>query len=832
MKKIALIFTICFLFLMMMIPSFSYNNPIPFYDENNKQLPMGDPFVMKYNGTYYCYARGICFKSEDLVNWTLIGDVFVGEHSENLYAPEVFYWNGAFYTVSASNGQDNYLFKSDSPEGPFTAIKGPISGDIDSSFFRDDDGRIYLVNAEWQGILMAEMETPESTPTNQKKLPQSMSKMWTEGPSIFKRNGKYYMTFTGNHVLDAAYRVEYAMSDSVKSGWVEPEQNILLLSTGGETSALGHNSVVIGPDLDTYYIIYHNRFRNTNPIDRGFNMQRVLWNGTKMVVALNTDEAEDPKLPDYQYRPDDGLEIISGRLLSDASTENVYTAEFNIVPAEAEILFAYNDESNYAKLSFTDKSIVLETVVENISDKTEAELAKNTDISKLQCIRIQQTENELNIYLEGGLLIKTEPFYAGKIGYSADNGTVGYMAFSDLALGNKDHLAEKYSKATYDAVFANNIGELSTVASKELGNAVKLSTGEHIYFDLTSSKEMNSTLTLRGCSTEGANYNIYLDGKLVREGLSFPSGDEYTTAIIRSVLLGEGVVRLEIEVMSGELELYEIATTAEEAVEPAFYNMMSSPNVMIRHEGSNDIKSGKYVLSSEESPKGDCFGKTVIGDYGWGDYCIEVSFAMDTDDEGAEAGIFVRSPNVSNGQSSSFRFRNKWYQQCYYIGASKGKICLYKQNYNETLLESYETDCDFTKQHDLKVLAFDSNIIVYLDGEKIISYTDNDHPFTNGKAGFKVLDCQAKYDDLNIRPLTEAEFLELTDIPLIAESESSDTQPEAEESSVDTTACETVEEDGSDDSSSKIAIVIAVIAAVVIGIVLIIILTKNKKLGR
>ena len=30
----------------------AYENPLPFYDGNGNQAPMGDPFVMKYNGTY------------------------------------------------------------------------------------------------------------------------------------------------------------------------------------------------------------------------------------------------------------------------------------------------------------------------------------------------------------------------------------------------------------------------------------------------------------------------------------------------------------------------------------------------------------------------------------------------------------------------------------------------------------------------------------------------------------------------------------------------------------------------------------------------------------
>ncbi|MBQ8140547.1 MAG: family 43 glycosylhydrolase [Clostridia bacterium] len=757
MKKIAFLLSFVIFFSCFAISFSAYNNPIDFYNGNHTKMPMGDPFVMKYNGVYYCYTSGgNCYRSTNMVDWTYVGAVFVGEHTEYLYAPEVFHWNGAFYSISCPNGTTNYIFKSDKPEGPFTAISGELGGGIDGSLFRDDDGSIWFTTAAYNGIELYSMETPESTPQSVSKLPQSMSGMWTEGPSIFKRDGIYYMTFTGNHVLDQAYRVEYAVSDSVTSGWTEPKQNILLLSTSGETTALGHNSIVIGPDLDSYYIVYHNRYPDgTNVIDRGFNMQRILWNGDKPVVALNTGSAENPDLPDYEYRPSGGVEALGERVLSDKSAESIFTAEFNIVPDGTDILFSYVDERNYARISFTDNTILLDTIKDGQSVKTSKTLAKNTYLNKLQCVRVQQTERNLSVYLEGGLLIETDTVGGGRIGYDTENGTVGYMAFSNKALGNLDSEAEKYSCAVYDAVLANNADEFETVSAEESGDALLVKAGDKVRFDMLAQSKMTSTLTLRGRASENTVLNIYVNGVIAVENAEFASSGNYRTQAIRSLEIKSGELKLEVEVVSGEFEFYEISTAVENKVLEKSYSMSGKYVLgMSEQEGSTEFKYGKLYLTAEESPKGDCFGKNIMGGVGYGDYSVEVDIRMESTDNGAEAGIFLRSPNSSDGEASAFRFRRKWYKQCYYVCLTDGAVRLYKQNYGETLLAEFKTDADFTKERKLRLEADGAELTVYLDGDKILSYVDNDHPFMNGKFGIETVNCTASFDNLSIKSLT------------------------------------------------------------------------------
>ena len=87
MKKITSIIAILLLMSILSINVWAYDNPRPFFDQNKKQAAMGDPFVMKYNGTYYCYVSGgYCFRSTDMVKWTAVGNVYTGAHSDNLFA--------------------------------------------------------------------------------------------------------------------------------------------------------------------------------------------------------------------------------------------------------------------------------------------------------------------------------------------------------------------------------------------------------------------------------------------------------------------------------------------------------------------------------------------------------------------------------------------------------------------------------------------------------------------------------------------------------------------------------------------------------------------------
>ena len=84
-----------------------YRNPLPIINaggvEDERIKVNGDPFVMKYNGEYYCYSSGSdgvnLLHSLDLVHFEHRGLCMQEEGAHEYWAPCVIYDNGKFYIL-------------------------------------------------------------------------------------------------------------------------------------------------------------------------------------------------------------------------------------------------------------------------------------------------------------------------------------------------------------------------------------------------------------------------------------------------------------------------------------------------------------------------------------------------------------------------------------------------------------------------------------------------------------------------------------------------------------------------------------------------------------
>jgi beta-xylosidase len=60
-----------------------------------------DPYVMEYNGEYYCFATGFegvqVLHSTNLTTWNHLGYALQTDGERNFWAPSVIYHNGTFY---------------------------------------------------------------------------------------------------------------------------------------------------------------------------------------------------------------------------------------------------------------------------------------------------------------------------------------------------------------------------------------------------------------------------------------------------------------------------------------------------------------------------------------------------------------------------------------------------------------------------------------------------------------------------------------------------------------------------------------------------------------
>lgn len=298
----------------------TYQNPV-----GTEPLHMGDPFAFLANGKYYLIGstamnQGFeCYTSPDMAYWEYKGWAWRktancwGER--DFWAPEVKAYNGKFYmTYSARLTGSNpvrrliALAVSTAPEGPYQDLYAPWFdagySAIDGHIFVDDDQQPYLYfsrNGQQDGYdfgiiygvaLTRDLAQPVEAPVKLLEASQAWERVnWAknrcnEGPTVFKQNSKYYMTYSANHTCYPTYGVGYATADSPLGPWTKAEENPILATTPEiGISGPGHNSIVHSPDGTEVFIVYHTHADPANPsADRIVNIDRIIIENGKLQV--------------------------------------------------------------------------------------------------------------------------------------------------------------------------------------------------------------------------------------------------------------------------------------------------------------------------------------------------------------------------------------------------------------------------------------------------------------------------------------------------------------------------------------------------------------------
>lgn len=396
----------------------TYQNPI------QKQGDFADPFVLRYNGTYYLYCTNPdvrCWSSQDLVHWTLEGPTVPDEEFPGLvpFAPEVVYWNGAFYMYTSPHGFGHYVLKSDKPTGPFRKITDNVGHAIDFSVFIDDDGQWYAYWADDNGILGCKMDSP--TEFGEPVYIGADLHGWTEGPFVVKQAGKYHLTYTGNHFLSKGYRIHAAVADNPLGPYRDDLFNPVIVQTEGDVVGLGHSSTVLGPDLHTHYIVYH----NLNPDkSRDLNIDPVVFTKEKAyVLGPTTTVRPAPILPLWQsQRP--VLHTVKHEFTEEFSLPGKGTAELNLAAAGKTEQYGVRF-GKITRIEF-DKSQNVLSVIGPDGLITSKKLVASYDHEALHCLRVEYGP-DFKIYLDNLLQLEVE--------HSVSDGGVTYYADDELHIG-------------------------------------------------------------------------------------------------------------------------------------------------------------------------------------------------------------------------------------------------------------------------------------------------------------------------------------------------------------------------------------------------------------
>ena len=197
----------------------------------------------------------LLWSTTDMVNWTEHGAVaslkeFSWRSRENgAWAIQTVERNGKYYLYAPLHGHGIGVLESNSPYGPFVDPLGkPLVwqkehwDDIDPTVFTDDDGQAYMywgnphvyytkLNADMvstQGdIYVLNPADGVMRPVKEEGAKANLRAPWSEkaqwkvknyqeGPWLYKRNGKYYLSYATTCCPEA---LGYAMSDSPTGPW-------------------------------------------------------------------------------------------------------------------------------------------------------------------------------------------------------------------------------------------------------------------------------------------------------------------------------------------------------------------------------------------------------------------------------------------------------------------------------------------------------------------------------------------------------------------------------------------------------------------------------------
>ena len=238
-------------------------------DKGPFPVPLGDPFILLHEGTYYAYGthsdKGIeVYVSDNLKTWSRPAQLPDGLalNKEDVWAdrwfwaPEVYLVNGTFYMYYSAD-EHICVATSKSLLGPFKQEKKePMIADekcIDNSLFIDDDGKPYLFFDRFNdglNIWVAELtddllQIKRETMRPCIHVSQPWEMIWprvNEGAFVMKHEGMYYMTYSANSYESPFYGIGCATATDVNGPWTKYEHNPLL-QCPGDLVGVGHSAM-------------------------------------------------------------------------------------------------------------------------------------------------------------------------------------------------------------------------------------------------------------------------------------------------------------------------------------------------------------------------------------------------------------------------------------------------------------------------------------------------------------------------------------------------------------------------------------------------------------
>ena len=266
-------------------------------DAHDGEIALFDGLYYLYGTSYDCgYQWGVAgapfcgfkaYSSPDMVHWTDRGFLFDAEtpawqgrcngNTYGCYRPHVLYNASTRKYVLWINVYDNRVgfrvFTSPKPAGPFVEIAvpalavnndAPVAGlnNGDHDTFLDDDGKAYIAYTDWRtggGIVIERLDSTYQSGSGSHV--KAVTPGATEAPSLFRRGGTYYVTYSDPNCGYCATGTSYRTASAPLGPWSQGVK-VTANSCGGQPAFV----TPVGLGSGTAYLygsdLWNNRAKN------------------------------------------------------------------------------------------------------------------------------------------------------------------------------------------------------------------------------------------------------------------------------------------------------------------------------------------------------------------------------------------------------------------------------------------------------------------------------------------------------------------------------------------------------------------------------------------
>ena len=280
---------------------------------------LADPQAFKAGDTWYAIGTGPApdgrqfpiLRSKNFTDWEFVNgalEPLKDPEFKDYWAPEIAERDGKFYLYYAADMRMRVAV-SDKPAGPFKDTGKFMFPDlkfsIDGHAFRDpQSGQWYFFFAkdffdQRPGTALAmvklgdDMITTEGAQTTvlrafadwqiyerNRTLYDRHWDAWhtVEGPFVIYQDKRYHCFYSGGNWQTPGYGVGCAAADKIEGPYEDkhsPDAAGVIKTVPGKLIGPGHNSVILGPDGNTWFNVYHSW--NPERTKRQICMDPIVW---------------------------------------------------------------------------------------------------------------------------------------------------------------------------------------------------------------------------------------------------------------------------------------------------------------------------------------------------------------------------------------------------------------------------------------------------------------------------------------------------------------------------------------------------------------------------